>query len=83
MIQLHTYYTIEPKQWNELMLSSPVATWFQTPEAYRFYASINDMLPFAYGVSEQGRLVGVVVGYITKEKNPIKQFFTRRAIIYG
>ena len=83
MIQLHTYHTIDPKQWNELIQSSPVATWFQTPEAYRFYASVSDMLPFAYGVSEEGRLVGVIVGYITKEKNPIKQFFTRRAIIYG
>ena len=83
MIQIHAYYTIDPKQWNELIKSSPVATWFQTPEAYRFYASISDMLPFAYGVSEQGKLVGVVVGYITQERCSMKQFFTRRAIIYG
>ena len=52
MIQLHTYYTIDPKQWQELIKSSPVATWFQTPEAYRFYSSVSDMLPFAYGVAE-------------------------------
>ena len=29
------------------------------------------------------RLVGVIVGYITRERNPLKQYFTRRAIIYG
>ena len=32
------------------------------------------------GVSE---LVGVCVGYVTKEKSAVKQFFTRRAIIIG
>ena len=83
MIQLHTYYTIDPKQWNELIKSSSVATWFQTPEAYRFYSSVSDMLPFAYGVSEEGRLVGVVVGYTTKEKCNLKQHFTARTIIPG
>ena len=83
MIQLHTYYTIDPKQWNELIQSSPVATWFQTPEAYRLYASISEMLPFAYGVSEEDRLVGVIVGYVTKNSNSILQYFTKRAIIYG
>ena len=29
------------------------------------------------------RLVGVVVGHITRERNPLKQYFTSRAIIYG
>ena len=28
-------------------------------------------------------LKGVCVGYITRDKSPVKQFFTRRAIIYG
>ena len=83
MIQLHTYYTIDPKQWQELIKSSPVATWFQTDEAYRFYQSVCGMQAFAYGVSEQDRLVGVVVGYITQERCSLKQYFTRRAIIYG
>lgn len=52
MIQLHAYYTIDPKQWNELIKSSPVATWFQTDEAYRFYQSVCGMQAFAYGVVE-------------------------------
>ena len=83
MIQILTYDQIEQLQWQELVQSSPVATWFQTDEAYRFYQSVGGMRAFAYGVSEEGRLVGVVVGYITKNSNSILQYFTKRAIIYG
>ena len=83
MINILTYDQIDQQQWSELVVSSPVATWFQTDEAYRFYQSVGGMQAFAYGVSEEGRLVGVVVGYITRERNPLKQYFTHRAIIYG
>ena len=98
MTQLLTYSDINPQQWQALVEQSPYATWFQTPEAYEFYASLpEEMTPFAFGVEEyegdeamrrsgdeaKGRLVGVIVGYTTKEKNPIKQFLTRRAIIIG
>ena len=83
MVKVEKYENINQQQWRALVERSPYATWFQTNEAYRFYQSVGGMQAFAYGVSEEGRLVGVIVGYITKEKNPIKQFFTRRAIIYG
>lgn len=83
MVKVEKYENINQQQWRALVERSPHATWFQTPEAYRFYASVSDMLPFAYGVSEEGRLVGVIVGYITQERCLLKQYFTRRAIIYG
>ena len=98
MIKLLTYPDIDPQQWNELVLSSPTATWFQTKEAYEFYAALSsELIPFAFGIEEcRGdeamrqlgdkdgrRLVGVIVGYITRERNSLKQFFTRRAIIIG
>ena len=98
MIKLLTYHDIDQQQWRELIQSSPVATWFQTPEAYEFYAALSsELIPFAFGIEEcrgdeamrqlgdkdGSRLVGVIVGYITLEPNPIKQFFTRRAIIIG
>lgn len=112
---IHTSFDdIDKAQWRALIETSPVATWFQTEEAYRFYASLPEiMTPFVIAVSEDVRikeqglkgreqrtinndandlyleslstnqdyLVGVIVGYITKEKNPIKQYFSRRAII--
>ena len=83
MTQLFTYPDIDPQQWSELVQSSPTATWFQTDEAYSFYQSVSGMQAFAYGVAEEGRLVGVIVGYTTQEKCIFKQYFTKRAIIYG
>ena len=83
MFNILTYDQIDQQQWQELVQSSAVSTWFQTDEAYRFYQSVGGMQAFAYGVSEEGRLVGVVVGYVTKNSNSILQYFTKRAIIYG
>ena len=114
MIQLLTYPDIDPQQWQALVDRSPYATWFQTPEAYEFYASNpEEMTPFAVGVAElevKGErlkvkgtensaaettastpytlhhtpaLKGVIVGYVTFERNPLMQYFTRRAIIIG
>lgn len=84
MIKLLTYPDIDPQQWQALVDRSPYATWFQTKEAYEFYASLpEEMTPFALGIEENGHLAGVIVGYTTQEKNPIKQLFTARSIIIG
>ena len=84
MLQLLTYDEIDPSAWQTLVDSSPYATWFQTKEAYEFYAANPvEMKPFAVGINEDNNLKGLVVGYITNEKNSIKQFLTRRAIIIG
>lgn len=81
---LLTYSDIDPAAWQMLVEQSPYATWFQTSEAYQFYASNpKEMIPFAYGIERDGELRAVVVGYVTKEKSALKQFFTRRAIIIG
>lgn len=84
MTRILTYNEINPLAWQVLVEQSPYATWFQTREAYEFYASVpEEMMPFAVGVTEDEQLMGVVVGYSTKEQNPIKQLFTCRSIIVG
>ena len=84
MTQLLTYPDIDPQQWQALIDRSPYATWFQTKEAYEFYAANKEeMTPFAVGVVEDGHLTGVMVGYTTQERNPIKQLLTCRSIIIG
>lgn len=114
MLKILTYPEIAPTAWQELVDRSPYATWFQTREAYEFYASNpEEMTPFAFGVEEDEckvesvkfkgeenskadtpastpytllptpTLKGVIVGYITRERNVLKQFFTRRAVIIG
>ncbi len=78
------YEAIDPQAWDTLVEQSDTATWFQTREAYRFYASLpQEMTPFVYAVAENGQLTGVVVGYISQTSNKAKQFLTRRAIIIG
>ena len=98
MINVLTYAKIDPQQWQALVDNSPYATWFQTKEAYEFYATNSEeMTPFVYGIEEDevkgtgnsradkqtSRLKAVCIGYVTKEKSALKQFFTRRAIIIG
>lgn len=83
------YNNIDRTEWNTLVQTSITGTWFQTPEAYEFYASMPDLFkPFAIGVAcdpagTQTQLRAVCVGYITVEKSAFKQFLTRRAIIVG
>ena len=75
---------IDVNQWDDLIKHSNVATWFQTKIAYKFYDSLpNIMIPFVVALAKDNVLRGLVVGYITQEKNPIKQLLTRRAIIVG
>ena len=84
MIKILTYHEIDLQQWQALIDRSPYATWFQTKEAYEFYAANpEEMTPFALGVEEDGHLAGVIVGYTTQEKCIFKQYFTARTIIPG
>ena len=88
------YKDIERVQWDRLVRESETGNWFQTPEAFEFFESMPDLFrPFVIGVASNlsspqgggGRLLlrAVCVGYVTVERNPIKQFLTRRAIIIG
>ena len=75
---------INRDEWSRLVSSSTTGTWFQTPEAYEFNASMSELFkPFAFGLENDGALRAVCVGYVTVEKSSFKQFLTRRAIIVG
>lgn len=93
-----TYEHIDRAAWAELVQTSETGTWFQTPEAYEFFASMPELFrPFVMAISNETPLSetqhsinppmqtlrAVCVGYVTIEKSPLKQFFTRRAIIIG
>ena len=84
-----TYKEIDREEWNALVKAGATGTWFQTPEAYEFFASMPKLFkPFVVGVicdpaGAQTKLRGVCVGYVTVEKSAVKQWLTRRAIIIG
>ena len=98
MIRVLTYKEIDRGEWSRLVQTSATGTWFQTPEAYEFFASQSELFkPFVVAISNDASLNevqhsinsslqtlrAVCVGYVTLERNPIKQYFTRRAIING
>lgn len=81
---------IDRGEWSRLVETSATGTWFQGPEAYSFYESLPDLFkPFVVAIedcrlkNEDCKLRGVCVGYVTVEKNALKQMMTRRAIIVG
>lgn len=74
---------IDPEAWRDLVKRSPVATWFQTREAYAFFTSLTFLQTFACAVEIDGQLKGLVVGYLQKDGGQLKQFFSRRAIVIG
>ena len=78
--------------WSALVETCATGTWFQTPEAYDFFASQPGLFkPFVLAImsdpagaqTQRTPLRGVCAGYVTVEKNAAKQFLTRRAIIVG
>lgn len=98
MMKFLTYEQIDKSEWSRLVQTSFTGTWFQTPEAYEFFASQPELFnPFCVAISNEASLSeaqhsinpslqtlrAVCVGYVTVEKNPLKQFLTRRAIIIG
>lgn len=68
-------------EWQGLMESSAYASFFQSRQCLDFYVSLSCFDGFAYGVADNGELLAVIVGYVTVDKNPLVQYFTRRAII--
>jgi hypothetical protein len=83
---------INRAEWGALVTASSTGTWFQTPEAYDFFASMPELFkPFAIGIcnlksetiNAQSSLCAVCVGYVTVEKSALKQWLTRRAIVIG
>lgn len=86
-----TSYNISREAWTQLVDTSPTGNWFQTPEAYDFLTSQPELFqPFVLAIqnekedqNQNEKLMAVCVGYVTVEKNPLKQFATRRAIVVG
>ena len=74
---------INVDQWETLISHSSTSSFFQTKACYDFYKSLSFFEAFIFAVCEKDILKGVIIGYIQKDNNTIKHFFTRRAIIPG
>lgn len=83
MTILTQYSQIDPASWDNLLKESPVTSWFQSPEAFRFFDSLNFMETFIVAVAENDKLLGLTIGYIQGDGGQLKQMLSRRAIIVG
>lgn len=83
MTILKQYGQIDSAVWDKLLKDSPVASWFQSREAYCFFDSMGFMDAFVVAVVEGDELMGIVVGYIQGDGGKLKQCVSRRAIITG
>ena len=73
---------IDSLQWNELLGASKTRSFFQTRECYNLYAANSEfMKPFCLAVEDNGKLKGVIIGYIQADGGAVKRYLSRRAII--
>ena len=73
---------IDHQQWKLLLMTSKTRSFFQTRECYDLYAAnLEFMQPFCVAVEDDGKLKGIVIGYIQRDGGKVKQFLSRRAII--
>ena len=74
---------IDTAEWQQLVDSHLSASFFQTPECYHLLSSMSFLEPFLFGVEENGKLKGIITGYIVADANRMVRFFSRRAIVPG
>lgn len=80
---LETYETISEQAWERLAGESQYATWFQTPDGYRFLKESRDYDPEVVAVAEDEHILGLCVVQVSRSRNPLVQYLTRRAVING
>jgi len=74
---------IDKTQWEALVQTSAVASFFQTPRCYEFYSELSFIEPFAFAITRNSDLQAVAIGYVEKNGFRIFENFTKRAIIQG
>lgn len=64
MAHILTYNQIDRQQWSELVRTSETGTWFQSPEAYDFFASMPELMePFVYAAENKDQYPSVMATY--------------------
>lgn len=74
---------IDRQQWSALVDRSPVASIFQCPELFDFFAASGLFETKVVGVEDNGELKGVAACLIQAEGKGLKKRLTSRAIING
>ena len=85
--EAYDFYMSVPEEMTPFAVGVAEASPKSSPKGKDYQTTPNPFNPPILNPSLKGRggdrLVGVVVGYITRERSALKQFLTRRAIIIG
>ena len=74
---------IDRTSWKRLLENSKFCSLFQSPQCWELYSEMSFMKPFGVAVEEDGKLAGLIIGYLQKDGGALKSFFSRRAIVNG
>lgn len=74
---------INQESWQKLIHESHTATWFQTRDAYQFFDGLSFIEAFVVAVKSDDVLKGLATGYIQKDGGRLKQYLSKRAVIFG
>ena len=74
---------IPNEQWQQLLASSPTASYFQSKDCFDFYQTLPFAEGFAYALENEGSLKALVCAYSIADGGKLKQLFSKRAIIPG
>jgi len=75
---------IAPQAWLSLLEKSPQASFFQSPDCYRFYASLSFLEPFVFAAGgAEDDLQVLALGYIERNGGLLARRLTARAIVQG
>jgi len=69
-------------EWEQFVLDHPHGNIFQTQIMYDIYKSVDNYQPYVFIAERNGKIVGVLLAVLLKEKG-IKGFFSKRCIIWG
>lgn len=73
---------INKNKWDDLLLTSPYSTPFQSQQYYQLFNSVPNLSAKVYALEQNNELLSLCVVTLQLEKG-VKAFFSRRAIIYG
>lgn len=76
-------WKVNAEEWRHLSDTSPTYSFFQTQGCLEFLKSLSFVEAFAFYVYEDECLKGVLLGFVNRDRNPVRNFFTRRAIVNG
>jgi len=69
--------------WNEFVLNHKKGNFFQTYDYYNLFENEKNNKAFAFGLIENNKILGVIVGVLESNLFPPFNLLTRRAIIRG